>query len=98
MAVKGYKTPLEAKDLWSLNLQDSSQTVVPRFLEEWEKEQAKAQMYVYTHTHARTHAHTHVPPSASIDSHSFPRKGWRQVNNMGFNGREEESPPLSGCD
>uniref|UniRef100_A0A8C5FPV0 ABC-type glutathione-S-conjugate transporter n=1 Tax=Gadus morhua TaxID=8049 RepID=A0A8C5FPV0_GADMO len=49
MAVKGYKTPLEAKDLWSLNVQDSSQTVVPRFLEEWEKEQAKAQMYVYTH-------------------------------------------------
>uniref|UniRef100_A0A8C5FMM4 ABC-type glutathione-S-conjugate transporter n=1 Tax=Gadus morhua TaxID=8049 RepID=A0A8C5FMM4_GADMO len=41
MAVKGYKTPLEAKDLWSLNVQDSSQTVVPRFLEEWEKEQAK---------------------------------------------------------
>ncbi|XP_030195268.1 canalicular multispecific organic anion transporter 2 isoform X1 [Gadus morhua] len=44
MAVKGYKTPLEAKDLWSLNVQDSSQTVVPRFLEEWEKEQAKAQI------------------------------------------------------
>ena len=58
--MKGYKTPLEAKDLWSLNVQDSSQTVVPRFLEEWEKEQAKAQMYVYTHTHARTHAHTHT--------------------------------------
>ena len=38
------------------------------------------------------------PPSASVDSHSFPRKYWRPVNNMGFNGREEESPPLSGCD
>ncbi|KAK0156266.1 Canalicular multispecific organic anion transporter 2 [Merluccius polli] len=43
MAVKGYKLPLEAKDLWSLNKHDSSQAVVPRFLEEWEKEQAKAQ-------------------------------------------------------
>ncbi|KAG7275222.1 hypothetical protein CRUP_034812 [Coryphaenoides rupestris] len=43
MAVKGYKMPLEAKDLWSLNEQDSSQVVVPRFLDEWEKEQAKAQ-------------------------------------------------------
>ena len=45
MAVKGYKLPLEAKDLWSLNKHDSSQAVVPRFLEEWEKEQAKAQRY-----------------------------------------------------
>ncbi|CAL8304688.1 unnamed protein product [Lota lota] len=43
MAVKGYKMPLEAKDLWSLNLHDSSQAVVPKFLGEWEKEQAKAQ-------------------------------------------------------
>ncbi|XP_062330079.1 ATP-binding cassette sub-family C member 3 isoform X3 [Osmerus eperlanus] len=43
MAIKGYKNPLEAKDLWSLNKRDSSEVVVPRLLNEWEKEQAQAQ-------------------------------------------------------
>ncbi|CAB1338215.1 unnamed protein product, partial [Coregonus sp. 'balchen'] len=42
MAIKGYKNPLEAKDLWSLNKGDSSEVVVPKLLREWEVEQAKA--------------------------------------------------------
>uniref|UniRef100_A0A673CLX7 ATP-binding cassette, sub-family C (CFTR/MRP), member 3 n=1 Tax=Sphaeramia orbicularis TaxID=375764 RepID=A0A673CLX7_9TELE len=41
MAIKGYKMPLEAKDLWSLNQRDSSKVMVPRLLKEWDKEQAK---------------------------------------------------------
>uniref|UniRef100_A0A8C7NBR0 Canalicular multispecific organic anion transporter 2-like n=1 Tax=Oncorhynchus kisutch TaxID=8019 RepID=A0A8C7NBR0_ONCKI len=32
----GYKNPLEAKDLWSLNKRDSSEVVVPKLLREWE--------------------------------------------------------------
>uniref|UniRef100_A0A3B4FJA6 ATP binding cassette subfamily C member 3 n=1 Tax=Pundamilia nyererei TaxID=303518 RepID=A0A3B4FJA6_9CICH len=44
MAVKGYKMPLEAKDLWSLNKRDSSKVMVPRLLNEWEKEEAKAKL------------------------------------------------------
>lgn len=46
MAIKGYKMPLEAKDLWSLNQRDSSKSMVPKLLQEWEKEQAKAKRYV----------------------------------------------------
>uniref|UniRef100_A0A3B5AM29 ATP binding cassette subfamily C member 3 n=1 Tax=Stegastes partitus TaxID=144197 RepID=A0A3B5AM29_9TELE len=42
LAMKGYKMPLEAKDLWSLNQRDSSKVMVPKLLSEWEKEQAKA--------------------------------------------------------
>ncbi|XP_040885254.1 ATP-binding cassette sub-family C member 3 isoform X2 [Toxotes jaculatrix] len=42
MAIKGYKMPLEAKDLWSLNQRDSSKVMVPKLLKEWEKEQARA--------------------------------------------------------
>uniref|UniRef100_A0A8C4I3Q8 ATP-binding cassette, sub-family C (CFTR/MRP), member 3 n=1 Tax=Dicentrarchus labrax TaxID=13489 RepID=A0A8C4I3Q8_DICLA len=42
MAIKGYKIPLEAKDLWTLNQRDSSKVAVPKLLKEWEKEQAKA--------------------------------------------------------
>uniref|UniRef100_A0A3B3UAQ0 ATP binding cassette subfamily C member 3 n=1 Tax=Poecilia latipinna TaxID=48699 RepID=A0A3B3UAQ0_9TELE len=41
LAIKGYKMPLEAKDLWSLNQRDSSKTIVPKLLKEWEKEQTK---------------------------------------------------------
>uniref|UniRef100_A0A673W7F6 Canalicular multispecific organic anion transporter 2-like n=1 Tax=Salmo trutta TaxID=8032 RepID=A0A673W7F6_SALTR len=42
MAIKGYKNPLEAKDLWSLNKRDSSEEVVPKLLREWDLEQIKA--------------------------------------------------------
>ncbi|XP_068161646.1 ATP-binding cassette sub-family C member 3 isoform X2 [Antennarius striatus] len=42
LAIKGYKMPLEAKDLWSLNRRDSSKVMVPRLLKEWDKEQTKA--------------------------------------------------------
>uniref|UniRef100_A0A3B5QTI6 Canalicular multispecific organic anion transporter 2 n=1 Tax=Xiphophorus maculatus TaxID=8083 RepID=A0A3B5QTI6_XIPMA len=41
LAIKGYKMPLEAKDLWSLNQRDSSKKIVPKLLKEWEKEQTK---------------------------------------------------------
>uniref|UniRef100_A0A7N5ZYM6 ATP-binding cassette, sub-family C (CFTR/MRP), member 3 n=1 Tax=Anabas testudineus TaxID=64144 RepID=A0A7N5ZYM6_ANATE len=46
MAIKGYKMPLEAKDLWSLNQRDSSKAMVPTLLKEWEKEQAKQLKHV----------------------------------------------------
>ncbi|CAK6976427.1 ATP-binding cassette sub-family C member 3 [Scomber scombrus] len=41
LAIKGYKMPLEVKDLWSLNQRDSSKMMVPKLLKEWEKEQSK---------------------------------------------------------
>ncbi|KAM9462878.1 ATP-binding cassette sub-family C member 3 isoform 1-T1 [Clarias gariepinus] len=41
MAIKGYKSPLENKDLWSLNKDDSSKVVVPKLLKEWEVEKSK---------------------------------------------------------
>uniref|UniRef100_G3NR61 ATP-binding cassette, sub-family C (CFTR/MRP), member 3 n=1 Tax=Gasterosteus aculeatus aculeatus TaxID=481459 RepID=G3NR61_GASAC len=42
MAIKGYKKPLEDKDLWSLNKRDTSKVAVMKLLQEWEKELAKA--------------------------------------------------------
>uniref|UniRef100_A0AAQ6AM15 ATP-binding cassette, sub-family C (CFTR/MRP), member 3 n=1 Tax=Amphiprion ocellaris TaxID=80972 RepID=A0AAQ6AM15_AMPOC len=42
LAIKGYKMPLQAKDLWSLNHRDTSKVMVPKLLKEWEKEQAKS--------------------------------------------------------
>lgn len=47
LAIKGYKMPLEAKDLWSLNPRDSSKLMVPKLLGEWEKEQTKARRCVF---------------------------------------------------
>uniref|UniRef100_A0A671LL09 Canalicular multispecific organic anion transporter 2-like n=1 Tax=Sinocyclocheilus anshuiensis TaxID=1608454 RepID=A0A671LL09_9TELE len=47
MAIKGYKSPLENKDLWSLNKHDSSELVVPNLLNEWEVEKSKAQRYEF---------------------------------------------------
>lgn len=52
LAIKGYKAPLETKDLWSLNKQDSSDTVVPKLLKEWEVEKSEAQRYGTTRLRA----------------------------------------------
>ncbi|XP_062859407.1 ATP-binding cassette sub-family C member 3 isoform X2 [Trichomycterus rosablanca] len=50
LAIKGYKHPLESKDLWSLNKDDSSEVVVPKLLKEWEVEKSKAQRMLITFT------------------------------------------------
>ncbi|XP_056672583.1 ATP-binding cassette sub-family C member 3 isoform X2 [Monodelphis domestica] len=42
LAILGYRQPLEDKDLWSLNEENSSRIVVPRLLKEWEKQRIQA--------------------------------------------------------
>lgn len=39
---KGYKKPLESKNLWDLNQKDKSRAVVPRFDKHWEYSLKKA--------------------------------------------------------
>ncbi|XP_056662176.1 multidrug resistance-associated protein 1 isoform X2 [Monodelphis domestica] len=41
LMVQGYKCPLEATDLWSLNREDTSNQVVPVLVKNWKKECAK---------------------------------------------------------
>ncbi|XP_074518633.1 ATP-binding cassette sub-family C member 3 isoform X2 [Halichoeres trimaculatus] len=62
MAIKGYKMPLEAKDLWSLNKRDSSKVMVPKLLKEWEKEQTKTKSDQNLSSHA---LYSKPPPSTT---------------------------------
>ncbi|XP_054066663.1 multidrug resistance-associated protein 1 isoform X5 [Rissa tridactyla] len=41
LMVQGYRRPLEAKDLWSLNKEDTSEEIVPGLARNWAKEWAK---------------------------------------------------------
>ncbi|XP_068002963.1 multidrug resistance-associated protein 1 isoform X2 [Melanerpes formicivorus] len=41
LMIQGYRRPLEAKDLWSLNKEDTSEEVVPGLARNWAKEWAK---------------------------------------------------------
>ncbi|NXX22096.1 MRP3 protein, partial [Podargus strigoides] len=41
MAILGYKRPLEDKDLWSLNKDDTSKIIVQQLSKEWDKEKAE---------------------------------------------------------
>ncbi|XP_076209731.1 ATP-binding cassette sub-family C member 3 isoform X1 [Aptenodytes patagonicus] len=41
MAILGYKRPLEDKDLWSLNEDDTSKIIVQQLSKEWDKEKAE---------------------------------------------------------
>lgn len=50
MAIQGYKSPLESKDLWSLNKLDRSEGIVSKLLNEWEVEKARIQRYRSHHT------------------------------------------------
>ncbi|KAM4822942.1 ATP-binding cassette sub-family C member 3 [Urocitellus parryii] len=42
LIILGYRRPLVAQDLWSLNEEDCSHMVVQRLLEEWKKQQKRA--------------------------------------------------------
>uniref|UniRef100_A0A3B3WF06 ATP-binding cassette, sub-family C (CFTR/MRP), member 3 n=1 Tax=Poecilia mexicana TaxID=48701 RepID=A0A3B3WF06_9TELE len=65
LAIKGYKMPLEAKDLWSLNQRDSSKTMVPKLLKEWEKEQTKNLTTKATYAKQQPSATNHVSGGAA---------------------------------
>uniref|UniRef100_A0A8C6YY21 ATP binding cassette subfamily C member 3 n=1 Tax=Nothoprocta perdicaria TaxID=30464 RepID=A0A8C6YY21_NOTPE len=41
MAIRGYKKPLEEKDLWSLNEDDTSRRIVQHLSKEWDREKAR---------------------------------------------------------
>ncbi|NWI49193.1 MRP1 protein, partial [Calyptomena viridis] len=41
LMIQGYRTPLEAKDLWSLNKDDKSEEIVPDLARNWAKEWSK---------------------------------------------------------
>lgn len=47
MAWRGFRNPLETKDLWSMNPEDTCQEVVPLFDKYWEKTLQKTAKYVY---------------------------------------------------
>nr|XP_020037160.1 multidrug resistance-associated protein 1 isoform X1 [Castor canadensis] len=42
LMIRGYRQPLEASDLWSLNKEDTSEQVVPVLVKNWKKECAKS--------------------------------------------------------
>lgn len=42
LAWKGYRRPLEHKDLWEMNVEDTSKEIMPLFLKYWSKSVAKA--------------------------------------------------------
>lgn len=42
LAILGYRRPLEDQDLWSLNKENRSETVVQRLLEAWKRQQKQA--------------------------------------------------------
>lgn len=44
--IHGYRQPLEAKDLWSLNKEDTSEEVVPGLAAHWAREYAWARKCV----------------------------------------------------
>lgn len=60
MAIQGYKRPLEDKDLWSLNEDDTSKTIVQQLSKEWDREKAECKQkedvsYVKKSNHVLNH-------------------------------------------
>uniref|UniRef100_A0A8C3CER0 ABC-type glutathione-S-conjugate transporter n=1 Tax=Cairina moschata TaxID=8855 RepID=A0A8C3CER0_CAIMO len=70
MAILGYKRPLEDKDLWSLNEEDTSKSIVQQLSKEWDKEKAECkQKEDVTYRKKSNHVLNHVgdgPEEAEI--------------------------------
>lgn len=47
LALKGFRKPLEADDLWDMNPEDSSREIVPKFEKHWYNTIRKAQGYIF---------------------------------------------------
>ncbi|NWW52642.1 MRP3 protein, partial [Pedionomus torquatus] len=63
MAILGYKRPLEEKDLWSLNEDDTSKIIVQQLSKEWDKEKAECkQKEDVTYTKKSNHVLNHFGP------------------------------------
>ncbi|NXT54657.1 MRP3 protein, partial [Pluvianellus socialis] len=61
MAILGYKRPLEEKDLWSLNEDDTSKIIVEQLSREWDKEKAECkQKEDVTYMKKSNHVLNHV--------------------------------------
>ncbi|NXL41227.1 MRP3 protein, partial [Podilymbus podiceps] len=61
MAILGYKRPLEEKDLWSLNEDDTSKIIVQQLSKEWDKEKARCkQKEDVTYMKKSNHVLNHV--------------------------------------
>ncbi|NXH68662.1 MRP3 protein, partial [Hydrobates tethys] len=61
MAILGYKRPLEDKDLWSLNEDDTSKIIVQQLSKEWDKEKAECkQKEDMTYMKKSNHVLNHV--------------------------------------
>ncbi|XP_021410687.2 ATP-binding cassette sub-family C member 3, partial [Lonchura striata] len=60
MAIHGYKRPLEDKDLWSLNEDDTSKTIVQQLSKEWDREKVECKQkedvsYMKKSNHVQNH-------------------------------------------
>ncbi|XP_072275072.1 multidrug resistance-associated protein 1-like isoform X1 [Pyxicephalus adspersus] len=66
MMVEGYKRPLENKDLWSLNKDDTSVEVVPVLAKNWEKEYLKAKKQPFKMTYSPKKADKQSEPNDEI--------------------------------
>ncbi|KFP82105.1 Canalicular multispecific organic anion transporter 2, partial [Acanthisitta chloris] len=61
MAIHGYKRPLEDKDLWSLNEDDTSKIIVQQLSKEWDREKAECkQKEDVTYMKKSNHVLNHV--------------------------------------
>uniref|UniRef100_A0A6Q2WPZ6 ABC-type glutathione-S-conjugate transporter n=1 Tax=Esox lucius TaxID=8010 RepID=A0A6Q2WPZ6_ESOLU len=67
LVVKGYRTPLEAKDLWNLREEDRSNKIISDLEEEWTTECAKLQhCVVYCNRNPNVALGTRLPDQAQI--------------------------------
>ncbi|XP_039572082.1 ATP-binding cassette sub-family C member 3 isoform X1 [Passer montanus] len=60
MVINGYKRPLEEKDLWSLNEDDTSKTIVQQLSKEWDREKAECKQKEDVSYMKSNHVQNHV--------------------------------------
>ncbi|XP_074870252.1 ATP-binding cassette sub-family C member 3 isoform X2 [Carettochelys insculpta] len=60
MAIRGYKKPLEDKDLWSLNEADTSNVIIQQLQKEWDRQEREWKQKEVAYTKTSNHVLNHV--------------------------------------
>ncbi|XP_031616914.1 multidrug resistance-associated protein 1 isoform X6 [Contarinia nasturtii] len=74
LAWQGYRRPLEQKDLWDMNPEDSSKEIMPIFLKYWDRAVAKASGYNVRAAFTGNASYTKSRTSASVTINPEQRK------------------------
>uniref|UniRef100_A0A8B9RM10 ABC-type glutathione-S-conjugate transporter n=1 Tax=Astyanax mexicanus TaxID=7994 RepID=A0A8B9RM10_ASTMX len=84
LVVKGYRTPLQAEDLWSLREEDTSDKIISDLEEEWMAERTKLQQYEIPQHFSKTYLSSSVALGSRLPDQAQLLRKLQKEQSSGF--------------